>query len=81
VDLKIGYEAWAEQFGPGELVELAVQAEELGLGSVMISDHVHPWRHNGGHVPLNPSVIAQAFGTLGCLYAGRVVLGIGTARR
>jgi coenzyme F420-dependent glucose-6-phosphate dehydrogenase len=61
-------------------VELAVQAEELGLDSVF-SDHVHPWRHKGGHVPLKPAVIAQAFGTLGCLYPGRVVLGIGTARR
>lgn len=26
----------------------------------------------------NPSVVAQAFGTLGCLYPGRVALGIGT---
>jgi coenzyme F420-dependent glucose-6-phosphate dehydrogenase len=26
----------------------------------------------------NPAVIAQAFGTLGCLYPGRVMLGIGT---
>jgi coenzyme F420-dependent glucose-6-phosphate dehydrogenase len=26
----------------------------------------------------NPAVIAQAFGTLGCLYPGRIMLGIGT---
>ncbi|MQA76879.1 MAG: glucose-6-phosphate dehydrogenase (coenzyme-F420) [Streptosporangiales bacterium] len=26
----------------------------------------------------NPAVIAQAFGTMGCLYPGRVILGIGT---
>lgn len=26
----------------------------------------------------NPAVVAQAFGTLGCLYPGRVLLGIGT---
>lgn len=26
----------------------------------------------------NPAVVAQAFGTLGCLYPGRVMLGIGT---
>lgn len=49
--LKIGYKASAEQFGPRELVEYAVQAEELGLDSVMVSDHFLPWRHEGGHAP------------------------------
>ncbi|WP_219732231.1 glucose-6-phosphate dehydrogenase (coenzyme-F420) [Carbonactinospora thermoautotrophica] len=104
--MKIGYKASAEQFGPRELVEFAVRAEELGLDSVMVSDHFQPWRHNGGHAPFsmswlsavgertsrivlgtsvltptfryNPAVVAQAFGTLGCLYPGRVILGIGT---
>ena len=104
--LKIGYKASAEQFNPRELVEFAVQAEDLGLDSVMISDHFQPWRHNGGHAPFslswlsavgertsrvmlgtsvmtvtfryNPAVVAQAFGTLGCLYPGRVMLGVGT---
>jgi coenzyme F420-dependent glucose-6-phosphate dehydrogenase len=106
VVLKIGYKASAEQFGPRELVEFAVQAEDMGLDSVMISDHYQPWRHNGGHAPFslcwlsavgertsrvmlgtsvmtvtfryNPAVVAQAFGTLGCLYPGRVILGVGT---
>ncbi|WP_020501330.1 glucose-6-phosphate dehydrogenase (coenzyme-F420) [Sciscionella marina] len=104
--MKIGYKASAEQFGPRDLVEYAVRAEELGLDSVMVSDHFQPWRHNGGHAPFsmawmgavgertsrvqlgtsvltatfryNPAVVAQAFGTLGCLFPGRVMLGIGT---
>ncbi|MFE5285337.1 glucose-6-phosphate dehydrogenase (coenzyme-F420) [Nocardia sp. NPDC056611] len=49
--LKIGYKASAEQFGPRDLVEYAVRAEELGLDSVVVSDHFLPWRHNGGHAP------------------------------
>jgi coenzyme F420-dependent glucose-6-phosphate dehydrogenase len=104
--LKIGYKASAEQFNPRELVEFAVQAEEHGLDSVMISDHFQPWRHTGGHAPFsmswlaavgertdrvllgtsvmtptfryNPAVVAQAFGTLACLYPDRIILGIGT---
>ena len=49
--LKIGYKASAEQFGPRDLVEYAVLAEEVGLDSVWISDHFQPWRHEGGHAP------------------------------
>jgi coenzyme F420-dependent glucose-6-phosphate dehydrogenase len=104
--LKIGYKASAEQFGPRELLDYSVLAEEVGLDSVMISDHFQPWRHHGGHAPFslswlaavgertsrvqlgtsvmtptfryNPAVVAQAFGTLGSLYPGRVMLGVGT---
>ncbi|WP_309113371.1 glucose-6-phosphate dehydrogenase (coenzyme-F420) [Saccharothrix sp.] len=49
--LKVGYKASAEQFGPRELVEYAVRAEEVGLDSVSVSDHFLPWRHEGGHAP------------------------------
>ncbi|HET6502645.1 MAG TPA: glucose-6-phosphate dehydrogenase (coenzyme-F420) [Amycolatopsis sp.] len=49
--LKVGYKASAEQFGPRDLVEYAVRAEELGLDSVLVSDHFLPWRHEGGHAP------------------------------
>jgi coenzyme F420-dependent glucose-6-phosphate dehydrogenase len=104
--LKLGYKASAEQFGPRELLNYAVQAERVGLDSVTISDHFQPWQHDGGHAPFslswlaavgertervqlgtsvltptfryNPAVIAQAFGTLGCLYPDRIMLGIGT---
>jgi len=104
--LKLGYKASAEQFGPRELVELAVSAEGHGMESVVVSDHFQPWRHAGGHAPFslawmaavgerttrvligtsvmtptfryNPAVVAQAFATMGLLYPGRVMLGVGS---
>ncbi|MGC3994673.1 MAG: glucose-6-phosphate dehydrogenase (coenzyme-F420) [Propionicimonas sp.] len=51
--LTLGYKASAEQFGPRELVELAVAAEEHGFESVATSDHFQPWRHDGGHAPFS----------------------------
>jgi coenzyme F420-dependent glucose-6-phosphate dehydrogenase len=51
VSLTVGYKASAEQFAPRALVEYAVRAEQLGLDSVVVSDHFLPWRHNGGHAP------------------------------
>src|SRR3954465_819664 len=104
--LRIGYKASAEQFGPRELVEYAVRAEEVGLDSAVVSDHFLPWRHEGGHAPsamawitavgertsriqlgtsvltptfrYNPAVLAQMGASLGLLYPGRVMLGVGT---
>jgi len=104
--LRLGYKASAEQFGPRELADYALLAEQQGFDSVFISDHFQPWRHTGGHGPFSmawmgavgartqriimgtsvltptfrypPAVVAQAFGTLGCLFPGRVVLGVGT---
>ncbi|MGH3263127.1 MAG: glucose-6-phosphate dehydrogenase (coenzyme-F420), partial [Trebonia sp.] len=89
--IKLGYKASAEQ---------------CGFDSVFVSDHLQPWRHDGGHAPFgiawlgalgartqrvtigtsvltptfryHPAIVAQAFATLGCLYPGRVVLGMGT---
>lgn len=58
--VKIGYKASAEQFGPRELVELAVRAEEVGLDSAMVSDHFLPWRHEGGHAPSALAWLAAA---------------------
>ena len=49
--LRFGYKASAEQFGPVELMELALHAERVGLDSVFVSDHLQPWRHHGGHAP------------------------------
>jgi coenzyme F420-dependent glucose-6-phosphate dehydrogenase len=104
--LRFGYKASAEQFGPRELVDFAVLADEIGFDTVVISDHFQPWRHNGGHAPFcfawlaavgertqniqlgtsvvtptfryHPAIVAQATGTLGSLFPGRVLLGIGT---
>ena len=104
--LVLGYKASAEQFGPRELVELGVLAEQHGFESAFVSDHFQPWRHTGGHAPFslawltavgertssivlgtsvltpsfryNPAVLAQAFATLGTLYPGRIVAGLGS---
>ncbi len=104
--LRLGYKASAEQFGPTELLGFGVLAEQVGFDSVFISDHLQPWRHEGGHAPAalpwlgalgartervvlgtsvltptfryHPAVIAQAFATLGVLYPGRVILGVGS---
>ena len=104
--LKLGYKASAEQFGPRELLQFSVMAEEVGFDSIFVSDHFQPWKHTDGHAPAaltwlgalgastkravigtsvltptfryHPSVVAQAFGTLGTMFPGRVVLGVGT---
>lgn len=51
VPLRFGYKASAEQFGPTELLEFGVLAEEMGFDSVFVSDHLQPWMHEGGHAP------------------------------
>ncbi len=104
--VRLGYKASAEQFGPVELLEFGIQAETAGFDSVFTSDHLQPWRHDGGHAPAalpwlgalgarteriligtsvltptfryHPAVIAQAFATLGVLFPGRVILGVGS---
>ena len=103
---RFGYKASNEQFAPRELLRFGVLAEENGFDSVFVSDHLQPWRHDGGHAPFamswlgalgasteritlgtsvltptfryHPAIVAQAFATLGCLYPGRVVLGLGS---
>jgi coenzyme F420-dependent glucose-6-phosphate dehydrogenase len=49
----LGYKASAEQFGPNELLDYSVLAEQRGFDSVFISDHFQPWRHSGGHSPFS----------------------------
>ena len=70
--LKIGWKASAEQFGPRELVEFAVLAEELGYDSAVVSDHFHPWRHDGGHAPFS-------FAVLGAMGARTSRIALGTS--
>jgi coenzyme F420-dependent glucose-6-phosphate dehydrogenase len=104
--IRFGYKASAEQFGPSELLDYGVLAEQAGFDSVFVSDHFQPWNHEGGHAPAampwlgalgarterivmgtsvltpsfryHPAVVAQAFGTLGSMFPGRVVLGVGS---
>jgi coenzyme F420-dependent glucose-6-phosphate dehydrogenase len=49
--IRFGYKASAEQFAPRELLRYGIQAEEQGFDSVFVSDHLQPWRHDGGHAP------------------------------
>lgn len=49
--LRLGYKASAEQFGPRELLDFAIEAERTGFDSVFVSDHFQPWRHTDGHAP------------------------------
>ena len=49
--IRLGYKASAEQFGPRELLDFSVLAEQVGLDTVAVSDHFQPWRHNTGHAP------------------------------
>lgn len=49
--MRYGYKASAEQFSPAELLDFVVLAEQIGLDSAFISDHLQPWRHEGGHAP------------------------------
>ncbi|HEX4023098.1 MAG TPA: glucose-6-phosphate dehydrogenase (coenzyme-F420) [Steroidobacteraceae bacterium] len=51
--LHLGYKASAEQFGPTQLLEFAMLAEQRGFDSVFISDHFQPWHHRGGHAPFS----------------------------
>jgi coenzyme F420-dependent glucose-6-phosphate dehydrogenase len=51
--LTLGYKASAEQFGPRELLEYGVIAEQVGFDSVVVSDHFQPWRHTHGHSPFS----------------------------
>ncbi|HEX5403853.1 MAG TPA: glucose-6-phosphate dehydrogenase (coenzyme-F420) [Pseudonocardiaceae bacterium] len=68
--VRFGYKASAEQFAPAELLRFSVLAEEQGFDSVFVSDHLQPWRHDGGHAP-------AALPWLGALGAAteRVIMG------
>ena len=49
--VRYGYKASAEQFGPRQLLDFSVLAEQSGLEIIAVSDHFQPWRHHGGHSP------------------------------
>ncbi len=68
--LRLGYKASAEQFGPKELLDFSVLAEQRGFDSVFISDHFQPWRHTGGHAPFSMAWM----GALGAR-TSRIVMG------
>jgi G6PDH family F420-dependent oxidoreductase len=54
---EIGYFLSSEEHGPAALVEQARMASDVGIGSVAISDHFHPWLDEQGQSPFVWSVI------------------------
>ena len=55
--IDIGYTLSSEEFGPNQLIEHAVLAEEAGFSFALISDHYHPWIDQQGHSPFVWGVI------------------------
>ena len=69
--LQLGWKAGTEQYGPRELVELAVTAEAAGFDSVDASDHFHPWAEKG-----QASFVWSVLGAI-ATRTSRIVLGTG----
>src|SRR5947207_1087242 len=55
--MRIGYFLSSEEWGPGEIVGLAVKAKVAGFDHLWISDHYHPWNDEQGHSPFVWSAI------------------------
>ncbi|WP_028647583.1 TIGR03557 family F420-dependent LLM class oxidoreductase [Nocardiopsis sp. CNT312] len=47
--MKVGYKLFAEGYGPREIVDQAIRAEQAGFDFVEVSDHFHPWLFDHGH--------------------------------
>lgn len=46
--MRFGYRAVEEQYPPSRLLEFISTAERLGFDFIGVSDHFHPWFHEGG---------------------------------
>lgn len=55
--MRIGCFLSSEEFGPRDLVDQAIKAEQAGFAGLWISDHYHPWIDEQGHSPFVWSVI------------------------
>lgn len=55
--LRLGYWLSSEEHSARDLVQWAVQAEQAGFATAMISDHFHPWVSQQGHSPFVWSVL------------------------
>lgn len=67
------FQPWRHNDGhaPFSLAWMAALGERTSRATIGTSVATPTFRYH-------PSVVAQAFGTLGCLYPGRVILGVGT---
>jgi G6PDH family F420-dependent oxidoreductase len=66
-----GYTLSSEEFGPRDLLDQAVAAEQAGFDFLTVSDHFHPWTETQGHSPL-------AWTTLGAVAARTDNVSVGT---
>jgi G6PDH family F420-dependent oxidoreductase len=69
--MRIGYKLAAEGFGPKDLIQQAIRAEQAGFDFVEISDHYHPWLDVQGHSPF-------AWNVLSAIAARTETLGLAT---
>ncbi|MBE2314482.1 glucose-6-phosphate dehydrogenase (coenzyme-F420) [Solirubrobacter sp. CPCC 204708] len=72
--LTLGYKASNEQFAPQELLALTQHAEARGFEVAGVSDHLQPWRHNGGHAPAVLPWLGAAAATTSRITLGTSVL-------
>jgi coenzyme F420-dependent glucose-6-phosphate dehydrogenase len=72
--LTLGYKASNEQFDPKELLALTQYAEARGFQVAGVSDHLQPWRHNGGHAPGVLPWLGAAAATTSTIRLGTSVL-------
>jgi G6PDH family F420-dependent oxidoreductase len=49
--MQVGYKLATEAFGPEQVIQQAVRAEQAGFDFVEMSDHFHPWLEAQGHSP------------------------------
>lgn len=68
----IGYFLSSEEHGPAALVAHGQMAERAGFGSVMISDHYHPWLESQGE----SSFVWSVIGALGATTDLKVTTGV-----
>src|SRR4051794_41857549 len=61
--VEIGYFLSSEEHDPKSLTRQAQQAADIGIGSVAISDHFHPWLDDQGQSPFVWSVIGSIAAT------------------
>jgi G6PDH family F420-dependent oxidoreductase len=69
--MRFGYKLSAEGFGPKDLIQQAIRAEQAGFDFVEISDHYHPWLDVQGHSPF-------AWNVLSAIAARTETLGLAT---
>jgi coenzyme F420-dependent glucose-6-phosphate dehydrogenase len=71
--MRLGFHLSSEEHGASDLVEVGAFVESLGLPSVSVSDHFHPWGKRQGHSPFVWSTLAGLAATTSTLEMGPLV--------